>query len=318
METYNNILESYNFLNKEIEGASDRATAIVSCAFLDDYLQQILKSYLTEDSESANKKLYGNNGPLSTFSSKITLSYRLGLISQFEYKQLNILRTIRNLFAHDVSANSFDAPNIRSILMSNIPDEDLLPPMEIPLNYKQNSPLENPTISSPSKLELIEIPESDEIHEKLANKFPPLKFRSLDRTSPRNIFVNIVFILITCLNLRYYDSALRKCRILANFANILDIETHRIKSMSNTFYNEIEQVNTIIADTSSMLNEVQDRLNQGHDGGNHDLKIKLEEQMSKTMDLKKEIMESTYTSYYAIMKLSYILVKVNFNNRKKQ
>lgn len=316
METYNNILESYNFLNKEIEGASDRAAAIVSCAFLDDYLQQILKSYLTEDSESANKKLYGNNGPLSTFSSKITLSYRLGLISQFEYKQLNILRTIRNLFAHDVSANSFDAPNIRSILMSNIPDEDLLPPIDIPLNYKQNNSSEAPAISSPSKLELIEIPESDEMHEELANKFPPLKFRCLDRTSPRNIFVNIVFILITCLNLRHYDSALKKCTKLADFANILDIETHKIKSISKSFHNHIKKIDAIIAETSSMLEDLQDRLHQEYDEESYAKRNELEEHLREAELLKTEILESPRALYYAIAKLTYILVKVNFNNQR--
>ena len=45
----------------------------------------------------------GGNAILSTFSSKITFAYYLGLISEHERKTLDCIRKIRNKAAHEIS-----------------------------------------------------------------------------------------------------------------------------------------------------------------------------------------------------------------------
>ena len=111
-----NELNNIDLFNEEIKCASDRSCAIVCAAILDNSLQNILLSYLTEDSKTQNNNLFSQNGPLATFSSKIILSYRLGLISKYEHDKLNLIRKIRNYFAHDLSINKFECSCCKELL----------------------------------------------------------------------------------------------------------------------------------------------------------------------------------------------------------
>lgn len=90
----------------ELENISDRATIIVMASILDVQLENLLKAYLIDCTESTN--LFNSNGPISTFSSKISMCYCLGIISKHEFDTINILRRIRNKFAHEIAATSFD------------------------------------------------------------------------------------------------------------------------------------------------------------------------------------------------------------------
>lgn len=63
-----------------------------------------------------NSSLFESYGVLGTFKAKIELSYKIGLISEHEYKLLNRVRNIRNSFAHDTSISSFEkAQSIQDI-----------------------------------------------------------------------------------------------------------------------------------------------------------------------------------------------------------
>lgn len=146
MELESKILEKISLFNKEIETASDRACAIVCAAFLDDLMQELLLEFLCDDSNTQNNKLFNQNGPLATFSSKIFLAYRLGLIGRYEYDCLNLIRRIRNNFAHDLSIDSFECESIRELLSNNLPSKELLPPISIPISYKDNGTIVNLTI----------------------------------------------------------------------------------------------------------------------------------------------------------------------------
>ena len=52
--------------------------------------------------------IFESNNFASTFSSKILLAYQLGLISEQLYKQLTMLRKIRNDFSHKVTGCKLD------------------------------------------------------------------------------------------------------------------------------------------------------------------------------------------------------------------
>ncbi len=79
---------------------------------LDDSLRQILTNFLVKDEKESKEndiKLFENiGGPFSTFSARIQASYRLGLISKTEKDELDLIRDIRNKFAHQVELSSFD------------------------------------------------------------------------------------------------------------------------------------------------------------------------------------------------------------------
>lgn len=105
-------------VRRELENMSDRATIIVMASILDVQLENLLKAYLIDCTESAT--LFKANGPISTFSSKISMCYCLGIISKHEFETINILRRIRNRFAHEIKVTSFDTDQSSIDLSKNL------------------------------------------------------------------------------------------------------------------------------------------------------------------------------------------------------
>jgi DNA-binding MltR family transcriptional regulator len=149
--------EDQKVLEEEFKGDSDRAAAIVGASYLDELLKEVLLDYLVEDTNKNDKELFSGNGPLSTFSSRINLSYRIGVISENERKMLHGIRGIRNEFAHKLSGASFTDESIkqRSLNLS-VPREMLMPNfIPIPRTHDEKVPL--PTIKKADETEPREI-----------------------------------------------------------------------------------------------------------------------------------------------------------------
>ena len=80
---------------------SERAAVVLGAAKLDSLLELLLKRSLLP-SPGGKDDLFDTERPLGTFSAKITVAYRMGLIDKdFEYS-LQVVRKIRNNFAHSI------------------------------------------------------------------------------------------------------------------------------------------------------------------------------------------------------------------------
>jgi hypothetical protein len=123
---------------EEIEKGSDRSAAIMGAAFVENALQDALKSRTIGLSSQVTNAIMGAefaedalalksktielssqvaneiflNGPLSSFSSKILLGFALGLYGPVVKKDLNVIRNIRNAFAHAMMPITFDSPEV--------------------------------------------------------------------------------------------------------------------------------------------------------------------------------------------------------------
>lgn len=84
------------------KGESDRAAVILGAAKLDLLLYQVLQQFLAPITGNKDELLDGDS-PLGTFSARIMLSNRLGLIDNEFTRSLQFIRKIRNAFAHEVS-----------------------------------------------------------------------------------------------------------------------------------------------------------------------------------------------------------------------
>jgi hypothetical protein len=93
---------------EEFRNESDRAAVILGAAKLDYLLYQILYKFLLP-SVSNNDELLMGDSPLSTFSAKINMCHRLGLIDSEFARALHLTRRIRNAFAHETSGCKLDA-----------------------------------------------------------------------------------------------------------------------------------------------------------------------------------------------------------------
>jgi len=92
-----------------LENESERGCVLVATAFLDHILEEVLCTHFSNKS-AGDKLVTGFNGPLSTFSSRITAAFALGLLSESEQKQLDVVRRIRNDFAHTFANVRFSDP----------------------------------------------------------------------------------------------------------------------------------------------------------------------------------------------------------------
>lgn len=99
---------------REFEKESDRACVILSVAMLDRVLETILKASLVPTSSSEDKLLEGAYAPISTFSARIDLVHRIGLISTKLCRDLHTIRKIRNDFAHNIEGCTFGDSSVRS------------------------------------------------------------------------------------------------------------------------------------------------------------------------------------------------------------
>lgn len=98
---------------EQIEYDSDRAAGIVAASIVEQRLEEALKSQLREDQPRVLQELFHPSGPLGPFSTKISLAYLLGLLSDDAFKDLVCLKGIRNDFAHKLELDSFDAASIK-------------------------------------------------------------------------------------------------------------------------------------------------------------------------------------------------------------
>jgi DNA-binding MltR family transcriptional regulator len=73
-----------------------------------ELLGQTLENYLTEHKDVKKLLNGGVSAPLGTLSARILMAFGLRLIEESEYRNLQILRKIRNHFAHDLQASFED------------------------------------------------------------------------------------------------------------------------------------------------------------------------------------------------------------------
>jgi hypothetical protein len=92
----------------EMGSVSDRVAAVCCLAFLDDSLGAALAARFVRLGREWEDRIFGGaNGPLSTFSAKIRLGYALAILGPATYKDLDIMRSVRNDFAHTAGPISF-------------------------------------------------------------------------------------------------------------------------------------------------------------------------------------------------------------------
>ncbi len=98
-------------INAAFEAESPRGRILIICEMLNVQLAEVLLKFFhcSGPYEKIDKDdLLGRERPLSSFSSRIVAAYRLGLISETDFKALNKLREFRNVCAHECANFSYD------------------------------------------------------------------------------------------------------------------------------------------------------------------------------------------------------------------
>lgn len=126
MTTKEQVEDDLNYVNKvlaETGKESDRAAAVLICAEIDNAVVRLLENYLLPPVKKSSRFLE-QDGPLGPFSARIEAVYRLGLIPPVFHHDLQIMRSIRNDFAHGKSGLSFASNRISDLCKNLLIAED--------------------------------------------------------------------------------------------------------------------------------------------------------------------------------------------------
>jgi hypothetical protein len=99
-------------LLSEIDTHNHRAAAVLGGAFVEDALEYAIQRRLVILTPKELGSMFEYPGPLSSFGAKIQLGYAIGLYGVIVRKDLDIIRRIRNAFAHAKKPISFDTPQV--------------------------------------------------------------------------------------------------------------------------------------------------------------------------------------------------------------
>jgi mannitol operon repressor len=106
-DTHPHLREFSAFL-QEFNKETERGAALAAGAMLEDQLGKVLEAFLIPN-KGANDLLKGFNAPLGSFSAKIAASHSMGLVADDEALECNLIRKVRNEFAHNVHMSFEDA-----------------------------------------------------------------------------------------------------------------------------------------------------------------------------------------------------------------
>lgn len=133
------------FAEDLLEERTARPLIIIGASRVDNLLFEILNLYLLPKLSKAKDtdELLEGDRPLSTFSARIKMCYRLGLIDKTLYATLEQLRTLRNLNAHSIAFDITKSPireHLKQLRMHIISRNSFRLTKE---RYFDNSPLNN-------------------------------------------------------------------------------------------------------------------------------------------------------------------------------
>ena len=101
----------FSAFRKSLSGETDRGCALFAASYLDQALSDLLFLNLVEN-KHIDKDLFEGTSPLATFSSRITMAFYIGKLSPQMRRELNLIRKIRNEFAHSAENISFESDAI--------------------------------------------------------------------------------------------------------------------------------------------------------------------------------------------------------------
>lgn len=100
----------------ELYGASDRARAVLLASFVENALQRFVQSKLRPSFQSGDyRHLFGFDAPLGTFSAKILIAYAFNWYGPDTRHDLNLIRELRNGFAHSRNSFEFETPAVAAM-----------------------------------------------------------------------------------------------------------------------------------------------------------------------------------------------------------
>ncbi len=108
-------LEKLNRFMSLIRKQDDQAMVLSLATFLEDTLGRLLLSYF-RTCKATKELVEGFNAPLGTFGSRIKAVYAFGLVTDDQFKDMEILRKVRNQLAHNWEGITLERNDIQALI----------------------------------------------------------------------------------------------------------------------------------------------------------------------------------------------------------
>lgn len=108
-------LDSLNRFMRLIGEQDERAMVLSLATFIEDTLGRLLLAYF-RDCNATRELVEGFNAPLGTLGSRIKVVYAVGLVTEDQFKDMEILRKVRNQFAHNWEGVSLQRNDIAAMV----------------------------------------------------------------------------------------------------------------------------------------------------------------------------------------------------------
>ena len=95
-----------------LRGETDRGRALMAAEYLSNQLAELLRAAFVDDHRACDAMLDEPVGHLNSFGSRIEFAYLMGLVGPTAKRELNLIRKIRNDFAHQYKPLTFSDQRI--------------------------------------------------------------------------------------------------------------------------------------------------------------------------------------------------------------
>jgi hypothetical protein len=102
-------LDCFKAFNSSLSDESDRGRVIVVACWIEEFLK---------GNAEARKAMFSENGPFATFSARINAAFCGGWIDSDVYHDIQVIRQLRNVFAHCSNPVSLDEEETRNLIQS--------------------------------------------------------------------------------------------------------------------------------------------------------------------------------------------------------
>ena len=108
-------LDNLNRFMRLIGEQDERAMVLSLATFIEDTLGRLLLAYF-RDCKATRELVEGFSAPLGTLGSRIKAVYAVGLVTEDQFRDMEILRKIRNQFAHNWEGVSLQRNDIAAMV----------------------------------------------------------------------------------------------------------------------------------------------------------------------------------------------------------
>lgn len=108
-------LQQWSDFFRELQSESDRGAAIIASAWIENLLERKLKTVFTKGNSKSRNRLFESQA-FSAFHSKALAAHCLGWIDTDIFHDIELVRKIRNRFAHEFHGIDLESPGIRELV----------------------------------------------------------------------------------------------------------------------------------------------------------------------------------------------------------